>query len=822
MIRTLNRREEPFRKKIDVLRANELKALKTLATIRSILTIVFSSVTLLMGLFTFWTYAYYGGPNMTPGKLNSEIIFVSIALFGIMNKPLGMITHTFSTAIATNVAMKRIQKFLLMEEIDPTVVCRYSRQSHLSIPGGNYKELLAVDIENGTFMWEKPADSVIQHTDAAMDGERQPLLATSASQPAKPILSDITLHIPEGNLTAIVGRIGQGKSSLLSAIMGEMYKDPEGSVKVYGDLAYVPQQAWIINATVRDNIIFGKPFDQAKYDHIIYAAGLRPDLEMLVAGDQTEIGERGINLSGGQKQRVSLARAAYQDADIYLLDDPLSAVDAHVDQHLWKHLIGPDGLLKDKTRILVTHGIHHLEHVDQIVVLKDGSISEEGGYDKLMKAHDAFYQLIKEYSIGQKKHSSTKQRIHDMLHGKKDKQEHSEGSCSPKTGNNSDSEGDGSERDTIIGEGDASSAKDSQSGNDNSGELITEEKMEFGRVGWDVVLIYARAVSYPYALICIFLFVLSQACHIGTNFWLRYWIFDTESREKNGYEPRPTSYYLIGYGELVILFMCLDIIVNYTSEVICGLRASKVIYDRLLTRILRMPMSFFDTTPMGRIVNRFSSDIDAIDTRLPEEWNDLFAFISIIGGTLLVIAYSTPIFLVAIPPLLLTYFWVQHYFIMSSSSLKRLSSTSRSPLYQHFSETLVGVSSIRAMKGLREQFIKQNEARADIIINRYHAYNLDNRWLQVRLETLGGITVFLASSLAVWNAGELDPSLVGLALSYALNMTGFITYLVRTVNAVQNLLVSVERVDEYSQKPVEAPVETGARLPPNWPAEGRI
>ncbi|KAF9342072.1 Canalicular multispecific organic anion transporter 1, partial [Mortierella sp. AD094] len=188
-----------------------------------------------------------------------------------------------------------------------------------------------------------------------------------------------------------------------------------------------------------------------------------------------------------------------------------------------------------------------------------------------------------------------------MLHGKKDKEDHSEDSNSPKAGSSSDSEGDGSERDTIVEEGDASNDKDSQSGDVNSGELVAEEKMESGRVGWNVVLIYARAVSYPYALICISLFIVSQVCHIGTNFWLRYWIFDTESRERNGYEPRPASFYLIGYGGLVILFMCIDVIVNYTSEVICGLRASKVIYDRLLTRILRMPMSFFDTTPMGRI-----------------------------------------------------------------------------------------------------------------------------------------------------------------------------------------------------------------------------
>ncbi|KAF9080572.1 Multidrug resistance-associated protein 1, partial [Mortierella sp. AM989] len=297
---------------------------------------------------------------------------------------------------------------------------------------------------------------------------------------------------------------------------------------------------------------------------------------------------------------------------------------------------------------------------------------------------------------------------------------------------------------------------------------------------------------------------------------------DTESRERDGYDPRPTSYYLIGYGRLIVLYMILDVIVNYVTEVVCGISASKVLFDSLLTRVLRMPMSFFDTTPMGRIVNRFSSDIYAIDLQLPEEWNDLFSFISIIGGTLFVIAYSTPIFLVAIPPLIVTYFWIQSYFIKSSSSLKRLYSVSKSPLYQHFSETLAGASTIRVTKGLREEFILQNEIRSNTIINRFYAYSKDNRWLQIRLEALGSFGVFIAGSLSVWYAAELDPSLVGLALSYALNTVSFINYLVMTVTDLQNNLVSVERVDDYTQKPVEAPVETGARLPPNWPAEGRI
>ncbi|KAF9200744.1 hypothetical protein BGZ49_009020, partial [Haplosporangium sp. Z 27] len=792
--------ESAFRIKLDVLRINELSAQRALATARSLLVIVFSSVNLLIILATFTVYANWGGPDFTPGKMTPEVVFVGITLFTIMGRPLGLIPLALSHVTNLRNANGRIKTFLLLEEIDTTVVERYSSQVSSKHPIlGSDGKVLAIEIQNGTFAWEKPED---QNSAAASltsaQAERQPLLAAinspsyGSATPAtltRPILSNINLQIAEGHLTAVVGRIGQGKSSLLSAIIGEIYKQ-SGTVKVFGDLAYVPQQAWIINASVRDNIIFGKPFDQEKYDHIIYASGLTPDIEMLPAGDRTEIGEKGINLSGGQKQRVSLARAAYQDADIYLLDDPLSAVDAHVDQHLWRSLIGPAGLLKNKTRILVTHGIHHLDNVDQIVVIKDGVISETGGYHELMESKDAFYQLIMEYSVREKKkHVSVgKEEI-----------------ISAKVG------------EVVVIKEEIKPKPESAKKEKAKGGLIGAEKMESGTIGWKVYLDYAKAVSIHNTLFCLFLYGFGQACQISTNFWLRYWV----SADERG-DERSIAYYLGGYSILVAIFLVVDVANSYMANVVCGLRGATTLYNRLLSRVLRMPMSFFDTTPMGRIVNRFSSDVAAIDSQIPDSLPGLLTFTSTTISIILVISYSTPIFLAVVPPLGLVFFVIQRYYVKTSGQLKRMQSVSRSPLYQHFSESLNGVSTIRCQNGLVSQFITENEKRSDGLVQSTNLFLLTSRWLTIRIQTLCAAMVFLTAALAVLNAERLDPSLVGLALSYALNLTNVISILVRSLGDVQNQFVSVERIQEYTEKPVEAPVETGVIVPEGWPSQGKI
>lgn len=430
-----------------------------------------------MALASFSIYATVGGPGGTPGEINSQTIFVSITLFGLLNRPIGMLSLITGDTIGLVVATRRIQNYLLEEELDEGQVERSEElPTDPSLP--------VIQVQNGTFAWtnqEGKGDQgevdVLKKNGANIsknDNDKDVTLASLDSPPVErnhePTLKNINLTVHKTHLTAIVGRVGQGKSSLFHAIIGEMYKR-EGTVRKSGRLAYAPQQAWIMNATLKDNILFGSPFHRDKYDRIIHAAGLIPDLDILPAGDQTEIGERGINLSGGQKQRVSLARAAYQEADIYLLDDPLSAVDAHVDQHLWQYLIGPTGLLKDKTRLLITHGIHHLSEVDQIVVMKDGGISEIGRYQDLVDAKRAFYQLIQDYSNNKDTH---KER--DGSTGEEDQTIH-EGTDAGPTG--------------ALRHVEKTQGMDDKL--DSNADLVEEETMEVGSIHWRVYQIYAKA-----------------------------------------------------------------------------------------------------------------------------------------------------------------------------------------------------------------------------------------------------------------------------------------------------------------------------------------
>ncbi|KAI9241814.1 MAG: hypothetical protein BYD32DRAFT_432726 [Podila humilis] len=684
--------ERPFRETMDTIRTKELKHLRHISVTTAFMYIMYTSLPTLMILLSFVVYSLVGGPGGTQGTMSAQVVFVSITLFGRLSRPIGGMTQIVSQSISLSVAAKRIQSFLLQEELDDTQIeyfdspqessigglIRLKSASDLTLSYPGSKDV-SISVHNATFSWDQAtsdSEKASLTNENTSDGSSTP----TSDQGGGPALVDIDLEIPSGSLSILMGRVGQGKSSLLSAIIGDMYKH-KGRVCVYGQLAYVPQQAWIINASLKENILFGKALDQERYDRIISATGLIPDFKILPAGDLTEIGERGINLSGGQKQRVSLARAAYQDADIYLLDDPLSAVDAHVDQHLWKNLIGPEGLLKDKTRLLVTHGIHHLSEADQIIVIKSGQIDEMGRYEDLMQDQGSFFKLVSEYSVKERQAGKGEQADErdDSTIGAKEDIENADTSA-PAAGKE------------LVKE-------------DDNAQLIIEEEAAAGSVSWKVFMSYCKA----------------GGVRLGSAF-----------------------------GS------------NAGRVVRVGLRASALMHNNLLQRVLRLPMSFFDTTPVGRIMNRFSSDMDSVDEQLPFYMSDVIFYLTTVLGTLIVISFSVPMFLAVIPFLVIFYLIIQTYYIRSARALKRIYSISKSPLYQHFGETLAGVSTIRALR-VSDQFISDSATKSDKSSNAYFAYTISTRWLHIRLELLGAIVILATSLLAVLGRKTLGPAMAGLA-----------------------------------------------------------
>ncbi|KAG0238619.1 Canalicular multispecific organic anion transporter 2 [Actinomortierella wolfii] len=492
--------EESLRKRIETIRERELTAVRKVGTSLGFTMIMFTSLHSLMTLVSLAVYAVAGGPGFTRGEITAEKIFVTISLFEKLSLPIGRLSMIISQMINLSVALRRIRDYLLAEEIDDAAVIRRMKHNvhvHDIEMDRSFGENTSIVVEDGHFAWVPEPEVVTQankekRSTKMKDEGQSENGGSSTPVSTDPTLIDINLRVPQGSLTIMVGRVGQGKSSLISALMGEMYKR-QGTVYFKGTIGYVPQQAWIFNATLKDNIVFGMPFDQDKYDRIVSACGLKPDFDMLPAGDMTEIGERGINLSGGQKQRVSLARAAYQEADVYLLDDPLSAVDAHVDKHLWENLIGPNGLLKDKTRLLVTHGIHHLSEADQIIVLKDGRIIESGQYNELMDLNGVFLQLIQEYSTNPQStptrgnHTTTTDQL-DIVNSSSSSTFQLEGKAKV----DSQPSLDASETEYEQSQPQKTENHPSQDDDENA-RLVQEEEMMKGNVGWRVFMTYARA-----------------------------------------------------------------------------------------------------------------------------------------------------------------------------------------------------------------------------------------------------------------------------------------------------------------------------------------
>uniref|UniRef100_A0A803T4G9 Multidrug resistance-associated protein 1 n=1 Tax=Anolis carolinensis TaxID=28377 RepID=A0A803T4G9_ANOCA len=636
-----------------------------------------------------------------------------------------------------------------------------------------------------------------------------------------PCLNNINFAVPEHRLVAVVGQVGCGKSSLLSALLGEMEKR-EGLVSLKGSVAYVPQQAWIQNATLKENILFGREARERQYNCVVEACALLPDLEVLPSGDQTEIGEKGVNLSGGQKQRVSLARAVYSDADIYLMDDPLSAVDAHVGRHIFEKVIGPKGILKKKTRILVTHGVSYLPVVDTIIVLSEGKVSEMGSYQELLQRDGAFAEFLRTFA------SAEQTRESDGANSPAAKEEkHLENGILANDGPGNPLHRQLSNSSTFSGEAGKTLSQNSTTelqkapaaaATEKSAWKLTEaDTAKTGKVKPRVYWEYMKATGLWLALLSLLLFLCNHVASLASNYWLSLWTDDPViNGTQQNTDLRLAVYGALGFSQGVAVF-------GYSMAVsVGGLLASRRLHLGLLHSVLRCPMGFFERTPSGNLVNRFSKEIDTIDSMIPQIIKMFMGSLFNVVGACVVILLATPLAAVAIPPLALVYFFVQRFYVATSRQLKRLESVSRSPVYSHFNETLLGVSVIRAFAE-QQRFVRQSDLKVDQNQKAYYPSIVANRWLAVRLESVGNCIVLFAALFAVIARHVLSPGLVGLSISYSLQITTYLNWLVRMSAEMETNIVAVERVKEYSEKEQEAEWRLpGAPIPEGWPQEGRV
>ncbi|XP_077114465.1 ATP-binding cassette sub-family C member 2 [Ranitomeya variabilis] len=778
--------EPSFEKQVQGIREKELKDMLHFAYLFSVSLFVFTCAPFLVSVASFAVYVVVQPSNV----LTAEKAFTSISLFNILRFPLTMLPMLISNMVQTNVSSARLEKYL----------------------GGG-------DLDTSAITNDPDVDAAIRFSDATFTWEP----GTS------PAVKNVNLDIKEDHLVAVVGGVGSGKSSLVSAMLGEM-DHVKGSINIKGSVAYVPQQAWIQNATLKDNILFGSPLDEARYQRVLEACALLPDLQMLPGGDMSEIGEKGINLSGGQKQRVSLARAVYQNTDIYILDDPLSAVDAHVGKHIFEKVVGPKGLLKNKTRVLVTHGVSFLKHTDEIVVIVNGSITETGPYKTLLANNGAFAEFLRTYA----KQDHAKDSEPTVLL-KADEEDDGEDpveqaaevaedivTATLKRENSLHKKKLGSMNGTLR-----KSLKDvaKEKGEDQKAtakgqQLIEKETMETGKVKFSVYVKYLRAIGWWYSVTILLTFILQNAAFVGQNMWISEWTSDAVEYYNVTYpvsqrDMRVGVFGALGVTQGIFVFLSAFLVAAGT------VRASRLLHTQLLRNILHVPMQFFDTTPSGRIVNRFAKDIFTVDETIPMSFRSWISCILGVISTLFLICWATPIFAAVIVPLVILYYFVQRFYVTTCRQLRRLDSVTRSPIYSHFGETVSGLSVIRAY-GHQQRFLQHNEDTLDINQKTVYSWIVSNRWLAIRLEFVGNLTVFFAALFAVLARGTVDSGTVGLSISSALNITQTLNWLVRMTSELETNIVAVERVDEYTKTENEAEWVTQQRPPQDWPDRGIV
>ncbi|KAF5179060.1 ABC transporter ATP-binding protein/permease VMR1 [Thalictrum thalictroides] len=759
--------ETYFKNVIEVLRKRESKWLSAVQLQKSYNIFLFWISPILISATTFGTCYFLGIP------LKASNVFTFLSCIRLVQFPIMSVPDVLGAVIQAKVALVRIVRFLEAPELLNETVrqkCEVKELKH------------SIFIKSADFSWDETQ--------------------------SKPTLRNINIKVKPGEKVAVCGEVGSGKSTLLAAILGEV-SYVKGMIQVCGKIAYVSQTTWIQTGTIQENILFGSSFNEQRYRETLEKCSLVKDLELLPFGDLTEIGERGVNLSGGQKQRIQLARALYQDADIYLLDDPFSAVDAHTTTSLFNDYVME--ALSGKTVLLVTHQVDLLPSLDSVLVSRPipavYNLRQTVVLSRNFDTRVFGSQLMSDTEI---LHAAP---YHQLLSSSHEFQvlvnAHKEISGSERLGN-----GISSQRTTTSIKMTRKSCAVEHSTASVGDQLIKMEERETGDAGLRPYLQYLNQnKGYLYFFLACLIHLIFVIGQILQNSWMA----------TNVENP------CVGELQLIIVYLSIGfvsiffLLVRSLSAVSLGLQSSKALFSQLLTSLFCAPMSFYDSTPLGRILTRVSSDLSIVDLDVPLNLVISVGTTTNMYANLGVLAFITwPVLFVFVPMVYLAVS-LQRYYFASAKELMRINGTTKSTLANHLAESIAGAITIRAFKK-EEGFFSQNLDLIDTNASPFFHNFAANEWLILRLEILSAIVISSSALvMVVLPLGTVSPGLIGMALSYALALNVTLVTSIQFQCAVANYIISVERINQYMYIPSEAPAVIDKNRPaPSWPAVGRV
>ncbi|XP_062699740.1 probable multidrug resistance-associated protein lethal(2)03659 [Aedes albopictus] len=830
--------EKPFAKLVALARKKEIKVIRYVSYIRGTLLSFIMFTTRVSIFISLIAYALLGN------FVTAEKAFTITAYYNILRATM---TIFFPQGIAqfaeAIVSVGRIQKFMSYEEVEAaigvTMADPEKDEDDSSLDSSSSEDPKAKD-QAAKMIKHSESDGLNENGAAPKEHLSEAgVIVDSATARWDPKASEYTLegvnlHVQPGTLVAVIGPVGAGKSSLIHAILGELPLEG-GSIKVNGEVSYASQEPWLFSATIRQNILFGLPMDKDRYKKVVKTCALERDFQLFSNGDKTIVGERGVSLSGGQKARISLARAVYRRAEVYLLDDPLSAVDSHVGRHLFDHCMRD--FLRGKIVILVTHQLQYLQNADQIVILKHGKVEAVGSYDSLRETGLDFAQLLAAPS-GKEDDDSTDTDSFKRS-GSLYKRQSSESSM-----------------DSAINEG------------DSSAPIAPEEKRQEGSIGYGVYKAYFKASGgYVVIFLLMVAFILSQMAASGGDYFLTYWVNKEESRistvSDDGSATDPTT---LDNGNVTDALALASNSTNSISSAFEGLlnsirqftgaddderltdiyifsaltvatvvitlsrsmfffqaamRASRKLHDAMFNGVTRASMYFFNTNPSGRILNRFSKDMGQIDEYLPSVTVDVIQIFLSLLGIVIVVAIVNPYNLIPTVVIGIIFYFMREYYLQTSRNVKRVEATTRSPIYSHLSASLSGLSTIRAF-GAEKVLVREFDGHQDLHSSSFYLFISTSRAFGFYLDVFCVIYIAIVT-LTFFINGDSGGN-VGLAITQALGMTGMVQWGMRQSAELENTMTSVERVVEYDTVDPEPALEAeGEKKPPKeWPQEGHV